>query len=75
MATVSAKVYEHHKKADGTYNVKIYVHHKDQRKSFDTDHYLVKKQLTAKFNINDIFIADLVDEDLRDYRKVISELS
>lgn len=26
MATVSAKVYEHHKKTDGTYNVKICYH-------------------------------------------------
>jgi len=32
MATVSAKVYEHHKKADGTYNVKIRVYHKEEKK-------------------------------------------
>ena len=31
MATVSAKVFEHHKKADGTYNVKICVQHKSER--------------------------------------------
>ena len=28
MATVSAKVFEHHKKADGTINVKIVIYHK-----------------------------------------------
>ena len=74
MATVSAKVYEHHKKADGTYNVKICVHHKDQRKFIDTNHYVVKKQLTPKLKIKDRFITDLIDEQLRDYRKMIGEL-
>ncbi|WP_407429705.1 hypothetical protein [Arcticibacter sp.] len=28
MATVSIMVYDHHKKADGTYNVKIRIYHK-----------------------------------------------
>lgn len=74
MATVSAKVFEHHKKADGTYNVKICVHHNNQRKYIDTVHYLVKKQLTTKMKIKDIFINDLIDEQLKGYRKVISEL-
>jgi len=74
MATVSAKVYEHHKKADGTYNVKICVHHKGQRKFLDTSHFVVKKQLTPQLKIKDRFITDLIDEQLRDYRKIISEL-
>lgn len=74
MATVSAKVFEHHKKADGTYNVKICVHHNNQRKYIDTVHYVVKKQLTTKMKIKDIFINDLIDEQLKGYRKVISEL-
>lgn len=74
MATISAKVYEHHKKADGTYNVKICVHHKDQRKFIDTNHYVVKKQLTAKLKIKDNFVNDLIDDQLKGYRKIISEL-
>lgn len=74
MATVSAKVFEHHKKADGTYNVKICVHHNNQRKYIDTVHYVVKKQLTAKMKIKDNFINDLIDEQLKGYRKIISEL-
>ena len=32
MATVSAKVFEHHLKADGTFNVKICIYHKKDRK-------------------------------------------
>lgn len=74
MATVSAKVYEHHRKADGTYNVKICVHHKNQRKFIDTNHYVVKKQLTGKMKIKDNFVNNLIDEQLKGYRKIISEL-
>ncbi|QQT25640.1 site-specific integrase [Sphingobacterium spiritivorum] len=74
MATVSAKVYEHHKKADGTYNVKICVHHKSERKFIDTNHFVVKKQLTKDFKVKDPFIADKVEQQLRDYRKMISDL-
>ncbi|WP_239018536.1 hypothetical protein [Sphingobacterium corticibacterium] len=74
MATVSDKVFEHHKKADGTYNVKICIHHKDQRKYLDTNHYVVKKQLTKDYKVKDPFIADKVEQQLRDYRKMISEL-
>ena len=74
MATVSAKVYEHHKKADGTYNVKVCVHHKSERKFIDTNHFVVKKQLTKDLKIKDPFIADKVEQQLRDYRKMISDL-
>lgn len=74
MATVSAKVFEHHKKADGTYNVKICVHHNKQRKYMDTVHYVVKKQLTTKMKIKDSFVNDLIDQQLKGYRKIISEL-
>ncbi len=74
MATVSAKVFEHHKKSDGTYNVKICVHHKNLRRYLDTNHYVVKKQLTKDYKIKDPFIADKVEQQLRDYRKMISEL-
>lgn len=74
MATVSAKVFEHHKKADGTYNVKICVQHKRLRKYLDTTHFVVRRQLTKDFKVKDPFIADKVEKQLRDYRKMISEL-
>ncbi|RDC57322.1 recombinase [Pedobacter chinensis] len=74
MATISAKIYKHHKKADGTYNVKICIFHKDQRRYINTNHYLVGKQLTSKLKIKDRFIADLVERQLIDYRKTVSEL-
>ncbi|WP_293297732.1 site-specific integrase [Pedobacter sp. UBA4863] len=74
MATVSAKVYEHHKRSDGTYNVKICVYHRKQRKFIDTNHFVVKKQLTSKLTIKDSFILNLVEAQLIGYRKTISEL-
>lgn len=42
MPTVSMKVFEHHKKDDGTYNVKICIHHQNQRRYLDTNHFVVK---------------------------------
>jgi integrase len=74
MATISAKIYKHHKKADGTYNVKVCIFHKGQRRYINTNHYLVGKQLTSKFKIKDRFIADLVERQLIDYRRTVSEL-
>lgn len=74
MAIVSAKVFEHHKKADGIYNVKICVQHKRLRKYLDTTHFVVRKQLTKDFKVKDPFIAEKIEKQLRDYRKMISEL-
>src|SRR5690606_38794837 len=74
MATISAKVFAQHKKSDGTYNIKVSIHHNDQRWYLDTHHYVVRKQLTRDFRIKDPFIADKVEQQLRDYRKEISEL-
>ena len=74
MATVSAKVYAHHKKADDTYNVKICVYHKGERKFIDTTHYVVKKQLTKDLKIKDPFILEKVNDELKEHRKTISDL-
>lgn len=74
MATVSAKIFEHHKKADGTYNVKIRVYHKGERKYIDTTHFVVRKQLTKDLKIKDPFVADIIEQQLRKYRNTISDL-
>lgn len=74
MATVSAKVYEHHKKADGTINVKIIVYHKNERKFIDTNHFVVSKQLTAELKIKDKFLLRIIDNTLDNYRETISQL-
>ena len=74
MATVSAKVYAHHKKADDTYNVKVCVYHKGERKFIDTAHYVVKKQLTKDLKIKDPFILEKINDELKEHRKTISDL-
>lgn len=74
MATVSAKVYEHHLKDDGTYNVKIVVYHNEERKFIDTTHYVSKRQLTPELEFKDKLLIKLLDDTLDDYRATISNL-
>jgi integrase len=74
MATVSAVVYEHHKKLDGTWNVKIRIHHKKERKLIDTPHYVTVRQLDEEFRIKDKRLLKLLEEQLDDYRLAIGRL-
>ena len=78
MATVSAKVYEHPKKADGTYNVKIRVYHKEEKNfrhsSFPFPKTTRQGERKKEFSIKDPFVLEIVDKKLKDYRKTISEL-
>jgi hypothetical protein len=74
MATIAAKIFKHHKKADGTYNVKICVAHKDQRVYINTTHFVTQKQI-RKFEIKDPDILSSVNKELDKYRKDISDIS
>ncbi|MEJ2884673.1 site-specific integrase [Pedobacter sp. GR22-6] len=80
MATVEAKVFSHHLKNDGTYNVKIRVFHKQERKFIETEHYVsakkVKKDPKSKTDliIADQFVRRLLNRTLDDYREKISGL-
>ncbi|RYE53936.1 MAG: recombinase, partial [Sphingobacteriales bacterium] len=74
MATVSAVVYEHHKKLDGTWNVKIRIHHKKERKLIDTPHYVTVRQLDENLQIKDKRILRLLENQLDDYRLAIGRL-
>ncbi|WP_428330391.1 phage integrase SAM-like domain-containing protein [Mucilaginibacter sp.] len=74
MATVGIKIHKHHKKADGTYNVKIRVAHKGEKKYIDTPHFVVDKQLTAKFILKDAILKQIINKTLDDYRVTISNL-
>ena len=74
MATVSAMVFNHHQKSDGTFNVKIRVYHKNERRFIDSNHFVTDKQLDSKFRIKDKFLLKILDVQLEEYRKVISEL-
>lgn len=80
MTTVDAKVYVHHYKNDGTWNVKVRVYHKNQYRFIDTAHYLCDKQLKkhpknkCEFLIKDPFIKKMVNDELDGYRLEISNL-
>jgi hypothetical protein len=75
MATFSAKVFKHHKRADGTYNVKIQVFHQKKRKFLDTDHYVSEKKLTKDLRIKDPILNAILNQTLDEYRIAASELS
>ena len=72
MATVSAKIYEHHKKAGGTFNVKYVVYHQGERKFIDSPHFLSKRQITKEFEIKDKLVLKWIEETLDDYRTLVS---
>ena len=74
MATLSAKVYKHHKKADGTYNVKICIYHNSSRVFIDTEHYVTDKKLTKTLSVKDNFINSCLNKTLDDYRDSVSPL-
>lgn len=74
MATVSIMVYDHHKKADGTYNVKIRIYHKKVKKLIDTTFFVTQKQLDSKLKVKDKFLLKSLETTLDNYRKWISEL-
>ncbi len=74
MATLSAKVYRHHKKADGTYNVKVCIHHNRKRVFMDTEHYVTDKKLDKNLKIKDTTVNRILYVLLDDYRDAISRL-
>lgn len=73
--TVSAKIYSHHEKSDGTFNVKYVVYHKGERKFIDSPHLVSKRQITKDFEIRDKFVLRLLDEALDDFRILISAIN
>jgi len=53
MATVSAKIYSHHKKADGAFNVRFVGYHQGERKFVDSPHFVSRRQRNMGFAIKD----------------------
>lgn len=75
MATVSVKVFKHHLKNDGTYNVKIRITHKKEKRYIDTEHFVTDKQLSKTMVIKDALINRLVNLKIDEYRLAISNIS
>ena len=74
MITVTAKVFEHHQKEDGTWNVKICVYHQGVRRYVETTHFVSKKQLDVRFKIKDKFLLNRIEKMLEEYHEAISHL-
>lgn len=72
--TVNAKIFSHHEKADGTFNVKYVIYHNGERKFVDSPHFISKRQLNKDFEIKDKFVLKWLDEQLEDYRVLISSV-
>jgi integrase len=73
--TVSAKIFSHHEKSDGTFNVKYVVYHKGERKFMDSPHFVSQRQVTKDYAIKDKFVLRLLDETLDDFRILISAIN
>lgn len=72
MATIDYKVFKHHLKNDGTYNVKYCLTHKGKQVYHPSTHFVTKKDIRKDFTIRDPDILDDVNADLKIYRKRIS---
>lgn len=74
MATFSIKIFRHHKKKDGTYNVKICITHERRRTYMDTNHYVTDKKLSKKLEVKDPLVLRDLYITLENYREAISRL-
>ena len=53
MATFGIKVFKHHEKRDGTFNVKIRITHDRKTAYIDTNHYVTQKMLSKRYQVKD----------------------
>lgn len=74
MTTFKAEVYQHQKRADGTYNIKIRVTHNRQKKYLPTPYYIYRDDLTRNYKIKNQYYIDECDKLIKKYRSVIDSL-
>lgn len=70
MATFKAEVYQHQKKADGTYNIKIRVIHNRKKRYLSTVWFVEREDLTRSGKIKNQKYIDLTDDLIRKYRSI-----
>lgn len=74
MATFGIKVFKHHEKKDGTFNVKIRVT-KDRKTAYiDTCHYVTAKKLSQEYEVKDTTILKDLYITIEHYREAVSRL-
>jgi hypothetical protein len=74
MATFGIKVFKHHKKKDGTFNVKIRITQERRSAYIDTSHFVTAKMLTKNYQVKDTFILKDLYGNLSEYREAVSRL-
>lgn len=75
MATINHKVFKHHKKKDGKYNVKLVVYHQKKRVYISTRHYVTDKQLNPlDLSIKDKKVLASLGRDEEEINKRVSDL-
>lgn len=72
MAIIGVRVFQHHKKKDGTYNVKVSVCHKRKTAYISTSHYLSYRKLNSDLSIKSYVVNRSLFKVLDDYREMIS---
>jgi hypothetical protein len=74
MATFGIKVFKHHEKRDGTFNVKIRITHDRKTAYIDTNHYVTQKMLSKGYRVKDTIILKDLYGTMEIYRDAISRL-
>jgi len=74
MTKLSIKVFQHHKKIDGSYNVKIRIAHKGEKTYLNTEYDVKKEQLSSSFEITDPLINKNLIEKLDRYKGEITKI-
>lgn len=74
MATFGIKVFKHHEKRDGTFNVKIRITHVRKTVYIDTHHYVIRKMLLKNYRLKDTVILKDLYNAMETNREAISRL-
>lgn len=64
----------HHRKKDGTYNVKLRLTHNAKQVYIETPFFVVKSQLSRRFEVTDNFVAAELADYLKSYRRELDKL-
>jgi hypothetical protein len=75
MATFGIKVFKHHQKNDGTFNVKVRITQERRSAYMDTNHFVTRKQLSRNYEVKDTFILKDLYNIIEDYRDTVSRLA
>jgi len=74
MATFGIRVFKHHEKRDGTFNVKIRITHDRRSAYIDTPHFVTAKKLSRNYQVKDPIVLKDLYNTMEDHREAVSRL-